>query len=90
MYVGYSFFVSLSIFFPYELDFVYISKFGYSYYDLGLKRSRDTHGLRKQTRFFKEGSVFPNFANIYGSVVDTSSKSVEIGYAFNIPYNLED
>ena len=87
---NYSYFVTLSRFIPNELDLENISKFGNSYYDLGLKRSRDTHGLRKQTRFFKEGSVFTNFANIYGSVVDTSSKSVEIGYAFNIPYNLED
>lgn len=86
---NYPYFVTLSRFIPNELDLKNISKFGNSYYDLGLKRSRDTHGLRKQTRFFKEGSVFPNFANSYGDVIDTSLKSVEIGYAFNISYNFE-
>ena len=89
------YFVSLSRFIPDSKDIEFIKEFSNDInvlYEIGDKRSRDSFGLRNKTRFFKEGSVFPDYTIKYdvkcGSLVDTSDKSVEYGYSFNIPYNV--
>ena len=90
------YFVSLSRFIPDEDDIELINDSKDDVinvlYEIGEKRSRDSYGLRKKTRFFKEGSVFPNYSikeNLFtcGSLVDTSSRSIEYGYLFSVPYN---
>ena len=89
------YFVNLSRFIPDKKDIEYISKSNEEYdilYEIGDKRSRDSFGLRQKTRFFKEGSVFPNYPikediPFCGSLVETSSRSIEYGYSFNVPYN---
>lgn len=86
------YFISLSRFIPNSEDIINIKKNPCSnvLYELGDKQSRDSFGLRKKTRFFKEGSIFPFYSNYCGSLVETSDKSVEYGYSFNIKYNQEE
>ena len=91
------YFVSLSRFIPDKEDISLIKEFSKNdnvLYELGDKRSRDSFGLRKKTRFFKEGSVFPDYTVKYdvtcGYLVETSDRSVEYGYSFNIPYIVEE
>ena len=89
------YFINLSRFIPNGNDIECIRKTEDEYnilYEIGDKRSRDSFGLRQKTRFFKEGSVFPNYPikeniSFCGSLVDTSSRSIEYGYSFNVPYN---
>ena len=53
-------FVTLSRFIPLKDDLKRINE--YSYYEIGSKRGRDKTGeIRKLVRFFKEGSIFPNY-----------------------------
>lgn len=92
------YFVSLSRFIPDKNDISYITdskEKNNILYEIGDKRSRDSYGLRKKTRFFKEGSILPNYpikenVSFCGSLVDTSSRSIEYGYSFNVPYNQGD
>lgn len=92
------YFVNLSRFIPNENDICFMKGLkgkNNMLYELGDKRSRDSYGLRNKTRFFKEGSIFPNYpikenVSFCGSLVDTSSKSIEYGYSFNVPYNQEE
>lgn len=86
------YFLALSRFIPDSEDINRISKASLSslLYELGDKQSRDSFGLRKKTRFFKEGSIFPFYSKYCGSLVETSDKSVEYGYSFNIRYNQEE
>ena len=86
------YFVSLSRFIPDSEDINNIKKSSLSdvLYELGDKQSRDSLGLRKKTRFFKEGSIFPFYSKFCGSLVKTSDKSVEYGFSFNIRYNQEE
>nr|WP_048812441.1 type III-A CRISPR-associated RAMP protein Csm4 [Methanobrevibacter ruminantium] len=90
------YFLSLSRFIPDEKDISFIEELSDddALYEIGDKRSRDSFGLRKKTRFFKEGSVFPDYTVKYdvncGCLVETSDRSIEYGYSFNIPYNVEE
>jgi CRISPR-associated protein Csm4 len=62
----------------------------YSYYEIDSKRGRDKTGeIRKQVRFFKEGSTFPNYQMTYGNVFKSGdiNPSVEYGYAFPMRFN---
>lgn len=62
-----------------------------SCYELGFKRSRDKNGeVRKQVRFFMEGSTFNNYNEIYGSFVPVGTKAFEYGYAFPLKYKQGD
>lgn len=83
-------FVSLSRFIPTEDDLKRINE--YSFYEIESKRGRDKSGeIRKQVRFFKEGSVFQNYQLTYGSIVKSGgiNPAVEYGYAYPIRFNLE-
>lgn len=83
-------FVTLSRYIPTDDELKRINK--YSYYEIGSKRGRDKSGeIRKQVRFFKEGSIFPNYQMIYGNNVKSGeiNPAVEYGYAFPIWFNKE-
>ena len=78
------YYVTLSRFIPTEDD---LNSIDQSYYDIGFKRGiSSSKDIRKQVRFFKEGSsfIFNNKKDIYGQIVHSGDKSpaVEYGYAF--------
>ena len=80
-------FVTLSRFIPTKKDLNNINE--YSYYEIDSKRGRDKSGeIRKHVRFFKEGSVFPNYQMNYGSIVKSGevNPAFEYGYAFPIRF----
>jgi CRISPR-associated protein Csm4 len=84
-----NYFITISRFIPNEEDLTKINKF--SSYEIGSKRGRSVEGeLRRQVRFFKEGSIFPVFNEFCGKIVDsgTNYPAVEYGYAFPVRYNL--
>lgn len=81
-------FITLSRFIPTEDDLGKI--IGESNYEISSKRGRDKSGeIRKQVRFFKEGSTFRNSKEIYGQIVDSSrvKPAIEYGYAFPLKYS---
>lgn len=81
-------FITLSRFIPTEDNLKRINK--YSYYEISSKRGRDKSGeIRKQVRFFKEGSTFPNYQLNYGKIVKSGdvNPAVEYGFAFPIRYD---
>lgn len=83
-------FVSLSRFIPTENDLKRINE--YSFYEIGSKRGRDKSGeIRKQVRFFKEGSIFPNFQLTYGNIVKSGdiNPAIEYGYAYPLRFSKE-
>ena len=84
-------FVTLSRFIPKEDEVKKLDE--KSCYELGFKRSRDKNGkVRKQIRFFKEGSTFNCYCDSsYGHIVDvTENKSAfEYGYAFPLFFKHE-
>ena len=83
-------FVTLSRYIPAPDDLKRINE--YSYYEISSKRGRDKSGeIRKQVRFFKEGSIFPNYQMTYGNIVKSGNvnPSVEYGYAFPIRFSKE-
>ena len=87
---GENMFVTLSRLIPKEDDLRGINE--YSYYEIDSKRGRDKSGeIRKQVRFFKEGSMFPNFLETYGKIVKSGkvNPSIEYGYAYPLRFNRE-
>lgn len=83
-------FVSLSRFIPTDDDLKRINES--SFYEIGSKRGRDKSGeIRKQVRFFKEGSIFPNLLN-YGKIVKSGdiNPAVEYGYAYPLRFNKKE
>ena len=83
-------FVSLSRFIPKNDDLKRINE--YSYYEIASKRGRDKSGeIRKQVRFFKEGSIFPNYQMIYGKIVKSGevNPAFEYGYAYPLRFKKE-
>lgn len=81
-------FVTLSRYIPLDDELKRINE--YSYYEIGSKRGRDKTGeIRKQVRFFKEGSIFPNYQIIYGNIFKSGNvnPAVEYGYAFPLRFN---
>lgn len=84
-------FITLSRFIPTDDDLKKI--ISDCNYDLGSKRGRDKSGeIRKQIRFFKEGSTFRNSKRTYGQIVDVGLNfpAVEYGFAYVIKYDGED
>lgn len=80
-------FITLSRFIPTFDDLKRINK--YSYYEIGSKRGRSKSGeIRKQIRFFKEGSIFPDYQMNYGNImpVGKDDPAVEYGYAFPLRF----
>ena len=83
-------FTTLSRFIPSSDDLKRVNE--YSFYEIGSKRGRDKTGeIRKQIRFFKEGSIFPNYQKNYGNIIKSGdiNPAVEYGYAFPIRFNME-
>lgn len=83
-------FITLSRFIPSENDLRFIND--YSDYEILSKRSTDKSGeIRKQVRFFKEGSTFRIYSKHYGCIVKSGHKrpAVEYGFAFPIKYTLK-
>lgn len=83
-------FVTLSRFIPTPDDLKRVNE--YSFYEIDSKRGRDKSGeIRKQVRFFKEGSIFPNYQKAYGCIVKSGkvNPSVEYGFAFPLRFNKE-
>lgn len=81
-------FITLSRFIPTEEDLGKI--ISEANYEIGSKRGRDKSGeIRKQIRFFKEGSTFRNSKEIYGQIVNSSKvkPAIEYGYAFPLKYS---
>lgn len=77
------FFVSLSRFIPSNNDLNIIDST--SSYEIGSKRGKSSsNDIRKQIKFFKEGSVFPYSKEIYGRIVKSGNKTpaVENGFAY--------
>ena len=84
-------FVTLSRYIPLDDELKRINE--YSYYEISSKRGRDKSGeIRKQVRFFKEGSIFPNYQVTYGSIVKSGevNPAVEYGYAFPMRFTKGD
>lgn len=82
-----NYFVTLSRYTPTEGNIEHINNF--SAYELSSKRGRSTHGeIRKQHRFFIEGSTFPNYEKYYGQIIHSGmdTPAVEYGYAFPVGY----
>lgn len=82
------YFITLSRFIPSNEDLNKINEF--SGYEIDSKRGKSPFGeIRKQIRFFKEGSSFPYYKKFYGKIVESgkNSPSIEYGYAFPMKYN---
>lgn len=80
-------FITLSRFIPSDEDLKRINE--YAFYEIGTKRSIDKSGeIRKQVKFFKEGSTFLHYKKFYGKIVDVGNikPAIEYGYAFPIKY----
>ena len=80
-------FVTLSRYIPTQDDLKRINE--YSYYEIESKRGRDKSGeIRKQVRFFKEGSIFPDYQRTYGCIIKSGevNPAFEYGYAFPIRF----
>ncbi|WP_303247195.1 type III-A CRISPR-associated RAMP protein Csm4 [uncultured Methanobrevibacter sp.] len=78
-------FITLSRFIPSSNDIANIDI--NSSYEIGSKRGRSKSGeIRKQVRFFKEGSTFPNYGESYGTIVKSGeiTPAIEYGYAFPV------
>lgn len=82
-------FVTLSRYIPCKNELKFIQN--NSFYEISSKRGRSSNNeIRKQIRFFNEGSVFPNFKEDYGKIVNSGkiNPSIEYGYAFPIRFNV--
>lgn len=79
-------FVILSRYIPRNDELKYLSQ--NSWFEIGSKRGRSPGGeIRKQIRFFSEGSTFNSLnKNFYGKVVESGHHALEYGlaYTFNI------
>jgi CRISPR-associated protein Csm4 len=79
-------FVILSRYIPQNEELEHLSK--NSWFEIGSKRGRSSSGeIRKQIRFFSEGSTFKSSnKKFYGKIVESGYKSLEYGlaYTFNM------
>ena len=79
------YFITLSRYIPNDEELDKINE--YSSYEIDSKRGKSPAGeIRKQIRFFKEGSIFPNYKAFYGRNIESGkdSPAIEYGYAFPI------
>ena len=84
------YFINLSRFIPSEYDLENID--GYSVYEIDSKRGRCASGeIRKQVRFFKEGSIFKNYSDSYGTIVAVGdiNPAIEYGIAFPVKTSID-
>lgn len=79
-------FVVLSRYVPHDEELKYLSED--SWFEIGSKRGRGRDGeIRKQIRFFSEGSTFKSLdKKFYGKVLESGKKALEygLGYSFKI------
>lgn len=62
-------------------------------YEIDSKRGKSSSNeIRKQIRFFKEGSVFPDYKKYYGRNVSSGkiNPATEYGFAFPLKCSLEE
>lgn len=79
-----NYFVTLSRFIPNEEDLSKINES--SSYEIGSKRGKSAAGeIRKQIRFFKEGSIFPHYKKYYGKIIQSGKDSPAVEYGFAFP-----
>ncbi|AMK15251.1 type III-A CRISPR-associated RAMP protein Csm4 [Methanobrevibacter olleyae] len=81
----FDYFLTLSRYIPNNEELSKINE--YSSYEIDSKRGKSPAGeIRRQIRFFKEGSIFPNYKKFYGRIIESGkdSPAVEYGYAFPI------
>ncbi|MCD4668950.1 MAG: type III-A CRISPR-associated RAMP protein Csm4, partial [Actinomycetia bacterium] len=79
-------FISLSRYHPTQDEIAIFKGNRDLWYDIFTKRGRSSDGrIRKQVRFFTEGSIFPDLnKGIYGKTIPVARDAVEFGYAFNV------
>lgn len=79
-------FMTLSRFIPNDNDLNYIDD--NCNYEISFKRGISREGnVKRQIRFFNEGSTFSDYEKYYGKVVTSSKNSVEYGFAFPLRFN---
>lgn len=86
-----NYFVTLSRFIPNSDDLARINEF--ASYEIDSKRGKSSSNeIRKQVRFFKEGSVFPDYKKYYGRIVQSGkvNPAIEYGFAFPLKCRLEE
>ena len=86
-----NYFVTLSRFIPNSDDLAHINEF--ASYEIDSKRGKSSSNeIRKQVRFFKEGSVFPDYKKYYGQIVQSGkvNPAIEYGFAFPLKCRLEE
>ena len=86
-----NYFVTLSRFIPNSDDWAHINEF--ASYEIDSKRGKSSSNeIRKQIRFFKEGSVFPDYKKYYGRNVSSGkvNPAIEYGFAFPLKCSLEE
>lgn len=80
------YFTTLSRYIPTQEDIEHINT--NSAYEISSKRGRSSTGeIRKQVRFFVEGSTFPSYTDYYGQIIESGTNAIEYGYAYPIGYN---
>lgn len=81
---SFNYFITLSRFIPSDEDLTKINEF--SSYEIDSKRGKSSAGeIRKQIRFFKEGSIFPDYQKYYGRLVQSGKDSPAVEYGFAFP-----
>ena len=81
---GFDYFITLSRFIPNEDDLNRINE--HSSYEIGSKRGKSRAGeIRKQVRFFNEGSIFSDYGKYYGKIVESGKDSPAVEYGFAFP-----
>lgn len=86
-----NYFVTLSRFILNSDDLAHINEF--ASYEIDSKRGKSSSNeIRKQIRFFKEGSVFPDYKKYYGRNVSSGkvNPAIEYGFAFPLKCSLEE
>ncbi len=79
-----NYFITLSRYIPSRNDLKFITED--SSYEIGFKRGKSPMNQKsKQIRFFKEGSIFPQFSEYYGSLVKTRKNPPAFEYGFAYP-----
>lgn len=75
-------FVTLSRYIPQDDEIKLLGKD--AWFEIGSKRGKSPDGkIRKQVRFFKEGSTFRSHGKeIYGKIVESGDSAIEYGFAY--------
>jgi len=81
---NYNSFITLSRFIPNENDLKLINES--ASYEISSKRGKSSSNeIRKQIRFFKEGSLFPAYSKYYGRIVQSGKVNPAVEYGFAYP-----